>query len=84
MLQPARIGFCCTFVSPAGDSDEERRLNMRRITLASLARKPPAEAFDALAAVVAHNLDALDAQLGLMVVRPASQPPLRLPRRENI
>ena len=73
MLQPARIGFCCTFVSPAGDPDEERRLNMRRITLASLARKQPAEAFDALAAVVAHNLDALDAQLAFV----AGLPPLR-------
>lgn len=67
-----RIGFCCTFVSPAGDAEEERRLNMRRVTMAHLARLGPAAAFGKLAEVVAHNLDALDAQLAFV----AGLPPL--------
>ena len=68
-LQP-RIGFCCTFVSPSGHAEEERRLNMRRVTLAQLARLGPAAGFDKLSEVVAHNLDALDAQLAFVAPLP--------------
>jgi UV DNA damage repair endonuclease len=73
MIEHPRIGFCCTFVSPTGDAEEERRLNMRRVTLAYLARQEPAAAFDKLSEVVAHNLAALDAQLAFT----ASLPPLQ-------
>lgn len=69
-MDGARIGFCCTFVSPCSDEDEQRRMNMRRITLASLARKEPAEAAGALREAVAHNLDALDAQLAWVSALP--------------
>jgi len=34
----ARIGFCCTFVSPTGDEEEQRALNMRQPAVASIAR----------------------------------------------
>lgn len=37
-MESARTGFCCTFVSPAGDEDEQRLLNMRQPTVASVAR----------------------------------------------
>lgn len=67
-----RLGFCCTFISPTGDAGEERRLNMRRVTMAYLARQTPAAAFDRLSETVRHNLDALDAQLAFA----ASLPPL--------
>jgi len=73
MNEHPRIGFCCTFVSPSGNAEEERRLNMRRVTLAYLARQEPAGAFDKLSEVVVHNLDALDAQLAFT----ASLPPLQ-------
>jgi UV DNA damage repair endonuclease len=63
MDDDARIGFCCTYVSPSGDAGEERRLNMRRVTLAQLGRLGPPAALEKLAEVVTHNLDALDAQL---------------------
>lgn len=69
-MDGARIGFCCTFVSQSSDEDEQRRMNMRRITLASLARKEPAEAAGALREAVAHNLDALDAQLAWVSALP--------------
>ena len=78
MAQDPRIGFCCTFVSPEGDADEERRLNMRRVTLGYLARQEPAAAFDKLAEVVAHNLDALDAQLAFTAARPTLERMFRL------
>jgi UV DNA damage repair endonuclease len=68
-IQP-RIGFCCTFVSPTGDAAEERRLNMRRVTLAQLARLGPIDGFEKLSEVVAHNLDALDAQLAFVAALP--------------
>jgi len=29
----AQIGFCCTFVSPEGDGEEQRALNMRQPTV---------------------------------------------------
>jgi UV DNA damage repair endonuclease len=70
MIDGSRIGFCCTFVSPAGDPEEERRLNMRRVTLASLARLEPPAAFEKLTEVVLHNLGALDAQLAFTAARP--------------
>jgi UV DNA damage repair endonuclease len=73
MNEHPRIGFCCTFVSPSGDAEEERRLNMRRVTLSYLARQGPAQAFEKLTEVILHNLDALDAQLAFA----ASLPPLQ-------
>ena len=67
-----RIGFCCTFVSPDGDPEEQRRLNMRSATIASLTKVPPAAAYAKLAEIVRHNLDVLDAQLAHV----AGLPPL--------
>ena len=73
-----RIGFCCTFVSPAGDTEEERRLNMRRVTIAQLGRLGPAAALDKLHEVVAHNLDALDAQLAFVAALPEEERMFRI------
>lgn len=60
---PARLGFCCTFVSPSGDDVETKAMNMRTVTMAWLARQSPSAAYDRLAEVVAHNLDVLDRQI---------------------
>lgn len=70
MAETARIGFCCTFVSPAGDANEQRRMNMRSATIASLTKPTPAQAYGRLADVVRHNLDALDAQLAHVAALP--------------
>ena len=72
MTGDPRIGFCCTFQSPIGDAEEERRMNMRTTTIAHLMRLSPGEAFDKLSGIVAHNLDTLDNQLGYI----AGLPPL--------
>jgi len=72
MIEGARIGFCCTFQSPSGDAEEERRMNMRTTTLAYLKRQTPADAYDRLTEIVSHNLDTLDSQLRFI----AGLPPL--------
>lgn len=74
----ARIGFCCGYVSPDGDEAEERRMNMRTVTMAWLARAEPLAAAAKLAEVVAHNLDTLDRQLAFVAGLPADQHMFRL------
>ena len=59
----ARIGFCCTYVSPTGDAEETAAMNMKTVTMSWLGRQPVAVAYERLAAVVAHNLDVLDRQI---------------------
>ena len=65
-----RIGFCCTYVSPTGDEQEQRALNMRQPTVASIARadRPALR----LEEVILGNLDVLDRQVRLI----AQLPPL--------
>ena len=65
-----QIGFCCTYVSPTGDEEEQRALNMRQPTIASIARAddPCARLED----VILCNLDTFDRQLALV----ANLPPL--------
>jgi UV DNA damage repair endonuclease len=71
-MDDARIGFCCTFVSPSGDVDEQRALNMRQPTIASIARCDAAEGARRLEEVILSNLDTLDRQLAYV----AELPPL--------
>lgn len=67
MEQP-RIGFCCTFVSPSGDEEEQRALNMRQPTVASIARAEDPTA--RLEEVILANLDVLDRQVALVATLP--------------
>jgi UV DNA damage repair endonuclease len=71
-MDDARIGFCCTFVSPGGDEDEQRLLNMRQPTIASIAKCDATEAGRRLEEVILGNLDTLDRQLAYV----ADLPPL--------
>jgi UV DNA damage repair endonuclease len=68
-MDGARIGYCCTFVSPAGDAEQARALNFRLPTIASIARlgnDGPAK----LEAVIAENLDTLDRQIAAVAALP--------------
>ena len=67
-MDGARIGFCCTFVSPVGDADEQRALNMRQPTVASIvkAENPAARLED----VILENLDVLDRQIAFVAELP--------------
>jgi len=46
-MDSARIGYCCTFVSPEGDAAEERALNFRGPTISLVARQGAARLEDA-------------------------------------
>jgi UV DNA damage repair endonuclease len=65
-----RIGYCCTYVSPTGDTDAARLLNMRGPTIASLARPGGSETAARLEAVIAENLDTLDRQIAAVAALP--------------
>ena len=65
----ARIGFCCTFVSPEGDEEEQRALNMRQPTVASIAKAEEPHA--RLEEIVLGNLDTLDRQIAYVAELPA-------------
>ena len=67
MDQP-RIGFCCTYVSPSGNEAEQRALNMRGPTVASIARaeEPAAR----LEGIIRDNLDTLDRQIAHVAALP--------------
>jgi UV DNA damage repair endonuclease len=66
----SRIGYCCTFVSPTGDEDAARLLNMRGPTIASLARPGGSETAARLETVIATNLDTLDRQIAAVAALP--------------
>ena len=63
-----RIGFCCTFVSPEGDAEQQRALNMRQPTVASIARAESPAA--RLEEVILENLDVLDRQIAYVAGLP--------------
>lgn len=73
-----RLGYCCKFISPKGDAEADRHLNIRGLTMAYLARQTPADAFDKLAEIVRHNLAAVRAQIAEVAARPALERLLRL------
>ena len=70
-MDSARIGYCCTFVSPEGDAEAERALNFRGPTISLVARQGPAR----LEETVLENLDILDRQIATVA---------RLPKLERL
>jgi len=70
-MDGARIGYCCTFVSPEGDAEAERALNFRGPTISLVARQGPAR----LEETVLENLDILDRQIATVA---------RLPKLERL
>ena len=67
----ARIGYCCTFVSPSGDEAAARLLNMRGPTIASIAQPGGSETAVRLETVIVENLDTLDRQIAAVAALPA-------------
>ena len=68
----ARIGYCCTYVSPTGDDAEARELCMRGPTIASISKAGGLETAAKLESTIVENLDILDRQ----IARVAALPPL--------
>ena len=77
-MDGARIGFCCTYLSPSGDEEAQRALNMRQPTIASLARPGGSESAARLEEVVRTNVDTLDRQIALVAALPPLERLLRL------
>jgi len=67
-MELARIGFCCTYVSPTGDQIEQRALNMRGPTVASIVRADSPGA--RLEEIIRDNLDTLDRQIAYVAGLP--------------
>lgn len=67
-MDGTRIGFCCTFVSPSGDAEQQRALNMRQPTDASIAlsENPAAR----LEEIILENLGGLDRQISFIATLP--------------
>ena len=65
-----RLGFCCKFIPDDGDAETSRRMNITAVTMAYLGRLGPKQAFDKLASVVTHNLDAIRRQIEYVAARP--------------
>ena len=68
-MSAARIGYCCTFVSPSGDTKVQRARNFRMPTIASIARLG-SEAAARLEGVILENLDILDRQVAAVAALP--------------
>jgi len=66
-----RLGFCCKFVPQDGKADAARQMNTSTVTMAYLGRLDPKGAYDKLASVVAHNLEAVTRQIAHVAGRPA-------------
>ena len=67
-MDGARIGFCCTFVSPEGDAEQQRALNMRQPTVASIAKSENPQS--RLEDIILENLAVLDRQIAYVAGLP--------------
>lgn len=84
---PPRLGFCCKFI-PADEPGRHATLkaareaalamNVTSVTIAHLRRLAPGAAREKLAAVVRHNLAALDRQVAWVAGRPPLERLLRM------
>lgn len=65
-----RLGFCCKFLPEDGEAKTARLMNTTTVTMAYLGRLGAKEAYDKLASVVAHNLEAIIRQIAHVASRP--------------
>jgi UV DNA damage repair endonuclease len=69
-MQDPRFGFCCKYIPEDGSAQAARDMNTSTVTMAYLGRIAPQDAFDKLASVVAHNLEAFRLQVEHVAARP--------------
>ncbi|MEZ0169693.1 UV damage endonuclease UvsE [Microvirga sp. TS319] len=70
-MSAPRLGFCCKFVPESRNAADARRMNTTTVTMTYLARLEPKAAYDKIASVVSHNLDAITRQIEHVAARPA-------------
>lgn len=66
----SRLGFCCKYLPEDGAAETARRMNTVTVTMTYLGRLGGKEAYDKLASVVAHNLEAISRQIAHVAGRP--------------
>ncbi len=71
-----RLGFCCQLL--LDDPEAQAAHNMRTATMSWLARQTPAGAYDRLAEIAQHNLDALDRQIAFVAALPREERMFRM------
>ena len=69
-MQDSRFGFCCKYIPEDGSAQTAREMNTTTVTMAYLGRLEPSAAYDKLASVVAHNLEAFRLQIAHVATRP--------------
>jgi UV DNA damage endonuclease len=69
-MQDFRFGFCCKYIPEDGSAETARGMNTSTVTMAYLGRQEPKAAYDKLASVVAHNLEAFRLQIEHVAGRP--------------
>jgi UV DNA damage endonuclease len=69
-MHDSRFGFCCKYIPEDGDARAARDINTSTVTMAYLGRLEPKAAYDKLASVVAHNLEAFRLQIAHVAARP--------------
>ena len=65
-----RLGFCCKFLPEDGKTETARQMNTTTVTMAYLGRLDRKAAYDKMASVVAHNLEAVTRQIVHVAGRP--------------
>ncbi len=74
--EDGRLGICCQLL--LDEPEEQARHSFRTTTIAWLTRQTPAAAFDRLASIARHNLDALEAQIRFVAALPPEERMFRI------
>ena len=70
IMHDSRFGFCCKYIPEDGSARTAREMNTSTVTMTYLGRLEPGAAYDKLASVVAHNLEAFRLQIAHVATRP--------------
>lgn len=70
MMHHSRLGFCCKYIPKDGAAENVREMNTTTVTMTYLGRLDEAAAYDKIASVVAHNLEAFLRQIAHVASRP--------------
>jgi UV DNA damage repair endonuclease len=65
-----RLGFCCKYIPDDDAATTARAMNTATVTMAHLGRLDAKTAYDKIASVVSHNLEAISRQIAHVASRP--------------
>lgn len=70
IMHGSRLGFCCKYIPQDGTAETAREMNTVTVTMAYLSRLDGKGAYDKIASVIAHNLEAIIRQISHVASRP--------------